>query len=123
MAAATKPNVLFVGRVAADEHETFVPGQASFLVTEILAGEQGHGGKDHADNCPFCKRKAAAAPRAAVQFLDAAGQTLDIDGRKLFGIAPGDTVVIRGTGELQTELDLFLVTADGIYVRPSGAGL
>lgn len=121
-AVIEKPDVLFVARVAADEHEAFVPGQASFLVTEILPDEHGHGGKDHTDNCPFCKRKAAEGPRAAVQFLDAAGETLDIDGRKLFCINPGDTVVIRGTGELMPDLDLFVVTADGIYVRQSEVG-
>ncbi len=117
-----KPNVEFVGRIAADENEAFTPGKATFVVTEILPGEDGHGGKYHADNCPFCKRKAAEAPRAAVQFVDATGEMLAVDARKLFGIGPGDTVVVRGSGELMTELDLFVVTADGVYLRRSGGG-
>ncbi len=115
---AENPHVNFVGRIAADEHQAFTRGRASFLVTEILPDEHGHGGKDHADNCPFCKRKAAEAPRAAVQFVDESGETLAVDARKLFGIEPGDTVVIRGTGELVTELNLLVVTADGIFLPP-----
>lgn len=114
---AEDPHVKFVGRVAADECQAFTRSKASFLVTEILPDEHGHVGKDHADNCPFCKRKAAEAPRAAVQFVDEAGETLAVDARKLFSIEPGDTAVIRGTGELVTELDVFVVTADGIYLQ------
>lgn len=115
------PNVEFVGRIAADEFEAFTPGKATFVVTEILPGEEGHGGKDHADNCPFCKRKAADAPRAAVQFVDAEGETLAVDARKLFGLETGDTVVVRGTGKLMEELELFVVTADGVYMpQPEG---
>lgn len=34
-----------------------------------------------------------------------------------FGIQVGDTVVIRGHGEVLAELDMFQVTADGIYVQ------
>ena len=117
---AESPRVEFVGRIAADQYKAFTPGKASFLVTEILPDEHGHGDTHHASNCPYCKRKAAKAPRVAVQFVDAAGETLAVDARELFGIEPGDTVVIRGTGELMAELDLFVVTADGIHVRPRG---
>ena len=116
------PNVEFVGRIAADESAAFTPGKATFVVTEILPGESGHGGKHHADNCPFCKRKAAEAPRAAVQFVDAQGEALAVDARKLFGIGAGDTVVVRGSGQLVKKLELFIVTADGVYLRRSGGG-
>jgi hypothetical protein len=119
---AEDPRVEFVGRIAANEYEAFAPGEASFLVTEILPDDHGHDGTQHADNCPFCKRRAAEAPRAAVRFVDAAGETLALDARKLFGIEAGDTVVIRGTGELLAELDVFVVTADGIYPRWPGDG-
>jgi hypothetical protein len=122
--AAVQENsqVVFAGRITGVEQEVFSPGEASFVLTEILPDEEGHGGEDHADNCPFCKRKAEQAPRASVQFVDAAGQTFPIDARELFEIGPGDTVVIRGTGELMAEMDLFLVTADGIHVRRSEGG-
>lgn len=115
--AASDRDVVVVGRIVDDEIEAFVPGQAVFLIAEILPGHEGHGGKDHVDNCPFCKRRAAKAPRAAVQCVDESGKPLDVDARKLFAVQPGDTVVVRGKGEVQTDLDVFQITADGIYVR------
>jgi len=120
--ASENPRVVFVARVTGDEREAFVPGHAAFVVTEILADDDGHGGKDHADNCPFCQRKSATAPRAAVQFVDESGQPLAVDSLKLFGIRSGDAVVICGKGELLAELDMFQVTADGVYVRRNGGG-
>jgi hypothetical protein len=66
--------------------------------------------------------KAAQAPYAAVQFVDSSGEPLAVDARKLFGIQVGDTVVIRGQGEVLADLDMFQVTADGIYVRRTGGG-
>lgn len=116
---ATDREVVVVGRILDDEIEAFVPGQAVFLISEILPGHEGHGGKEHIDNCPFCKRRAAKAPRAAVQCVDESGKPLDVDARKLFAVEPGDTVVVRGQGEVLTDWDVFQVTADGIYVRTS----
>ena len=117
---AENPRVEFIGRVAANEFEAFTPGQASFLVTEILPDDHGHGSDHDADNCPFCKRRAAEAPRAAVQFVDATGEPLDVDARELFGIEPGDTVVVRGMGRQFAKLDMLFVDADGIYLPASG---
>lgn len=119
-AAAEDPDVLFVARVAYDEHEAFVPGRAVLFVSEILPEQEGHGGKDHVDNCPFCKRKAAKAPRAAVQFVDESGEPLAVDARELFNVQPGDTVVVRGKGEVLPEANMLQVEADGIYVRDRG---
>ena len=116
-ATAENPSVMFVARVHHDELEAFVPGQAAFLVTEILPDEHGHGGKQHADNCPFCQRKSAQAPRAAVQFIGKSGTPLSVDARELFGIKPGDEVVIGGEGEVLADLNIFQVTAAGIYLR------
>lgn len=120
VAVAESPDVIFAARIAADEQEAFVSGQASFLVREILPDDHGHGDKEHADNCPFCQHKAAKAPRAVVEFLGDAGEPLAIDARELFGVKPGDTVVIRGKGELLDGLDIFHVVANGIYLPRSG---
>lgn len=114
---AANPKVSFIGRIAADEREAFVDGKAAFIVTEILPEEQGHGGNDHAANCPFCKHKAAAAPWAAVEVLNESGELLEIDARKLFGVQPDDIVIVQGQGEFIAELDLFQVTAESIFVR------
>ena len=109
--------VELVATVAATEHETFSPEKGYLLVTEVLPGQHQHSGERSADDCPFCRRRAAKAPRAAVRFVDDAGEKLAVDARELFGIKTGDTVVIRGTGELIGDLDLLVVTADGIYLR------
>ncbi len=118
-ATPTDPDVVVVGRILDDESEAFVPGQAIFLIAEVLPGREGHSGKEHIDNCPFCQRRAAKAPRATVQCVDDSGKPLDVDARQLFAVQPGDTVVVRGKGEVQTDLDTFQVTAEGIYVRPA----
>ena len=115
---AENPYVQLIGRIDTDEYRAFTRGKAAFLVTEIIADEHGHGGSDHADNCPFCKRKAAETPQASVQFVDESGDALNVDARKLFGLQPGDRVVIRGTGELVAGLNLLVVTADGIFLPP-----
>jgi hypothetical protein len=114
--AETQGSVVLAGQVAADAQEAFIPGKATFLVTEILA-DLDHGPNHDADNCPFCKRRAAEAPRAAIEFADKDGMPLRCDARKLFNIEPGDQVVIRGHGEWISDLNLFRVSADGIYVR------
>lgn len=119
-AAAEKPDVLFVAQLDEDDQAASLPGQAAILVTEVLPKHAGHGDKNHAENCPFCKRRAAEAPRAAVQWVDASGDPLTVDARKLFGIGPGATVVVRGRGTVLPELGMFHVTATGIYVRSTG---
>jgi hypothetical protein len=113
-AAADKRDVLFIARVAEDEHAAFAPGKASFLVTEILPDKHGSGCKD---DCPFCARKAAEAPKAAVQFIDESGEPLAVDSRKLLGVRPGDTVIVQGKGEIVPELDMLQVMGERIFVR------
>ena len=114
------PQVSFVGQIVPDESEAFAKGQAAFLVTEIVPEQEGHEGKEHADSCPFCKRRAANAPRVAVQFVDDSGEPLKIDARQLLGVQAGDTVVVQGEGRVIEDLGMFHVTANGIYLRPAG---
>ena len=114
------PNVSIIARVFDDEQLAFINGEASFMVTEILPKAVGHDDKNHVKNCPFCKRRAAEAPRAAVRFISETGDPLSIDARELFDIGPSDTVVIQGRGELMAEVDMLQVTAHTIFVRKSG---
>lgn len=106
--------VWVVGRVFAGDFEPWENGQASFLISELP--EQGHGAGHDADNCPFCKRKAAQAPKAMVRFRDEAGQTLPIDARKLFDIQTQDVVVVRGTATVG-ELNTLIIDATSLHVR------
>jgi len=118
-ALQSNENVSIVASISEDDFEAFADGEAAFLVTEILPQQAGHGGKDHVDNCPFCKRRAATAPRASVRFVDEKGDTLGIDARELFNLKPGDVVVVSGKGELIAEVDLLQLTATNIYLQTS----
>ena len=106
--------VWVVGRIFAGDFEPWENGQASFLISELP--EQGHGAEHDADNCPFCKRKAAQAPKAMVRFSDDAGRTLAIDARKLFDLKTQDVVVVRGTATV-AELNTLIIDATSLHVR------
>ncbi len=104
--------VLLVGRVYAESQDPFEPGKASFLLSVLP--EKGHDDPEHADNCPFCKRKAAMAPKAVVQFLGSDGAVLPYDAQELFELKAGDVVTVRGEIE-SFDLNLFNVNASGIH--------
>lgn len=112
--------VVVAGRINAREHDPFLEGKASFLLIDVVdddhAGKPGH----DADNCPFCKKRQAKLPLAAVQFVDDAGAVVPIDSRKLFGVSKGQQVVVKGTATFNSKLPMPVVqiTASGIYVRP-----
>lgn len=106
--------VWVVGRIFAGDFEPWENGQASFLISELP--EEGHGAEHDADNCPFCKRKAAKAPKAMVRFRDEAGRTLAIDARKLFDLKTQDVVVVRGTATV-AELNTLIIDATSLHVR------
>lgn len=114
---ASGATVVLIGRVGAGSHEAFDTGRAAFVVGELpSADHEGTAGHD-VDNCPFCKRKAAAAPTAVVQFLDDQGQVVPIDARTLFGLEKGQVVVVQGQGEWNEELNMYKIAARGIHVR------
>jgi hypothetical protein len=106
--------VVLVGRIYAGDLEPWDTGKASFLLAELP--EEGHGEGHDADNCPFCKRKAANAPTAIVQFIDDTGEVIPRDARELFGVKKNDVVTIRGQAT-RGELNTLIVTADAIHVR------
>jgi hypothetical protein len=112
--ANSAQSVVVVGRIFAGDMEPWDTGKASFLIAELP--DEGHGEGHDADNCPFCKRKAAKAPTAIVQFVDATGQVIPIDARKLFGVDKKDVVVIRGQAA-PGELTAMVVTATDMHVR------
>jgi hypothetical protein len=103
LAIAPAGSVWVIGRIFAGDFEPWEPGSAAFLISELPA--EGHGEGHDADNCPFCKRKAAKAPKGMVRFLDEQGQPLPIDARKLFGVEKNSVVLVQGdvsVGELNT---------------------
>jgi len=106
--------VSVIGRIFAGELEPWDPGKAAFLIAELP--DDGHGEGHDADNCPFCKRKAARAPTAMVQFLDDAGTVIPIDARKLLGVEKKDVVVVVGEATAG-DLNSVVIHAKGLHIR------
>lgn len=104
--------VSVVGRIFAGDLEPWENGQASFLLAELPA--EGHGEGHDADNCPFCKRRAANAPTAIVRFVGEDGEVLPHDVRQLFGVEKNSVVTVRGVAA-RGELNTLVITADGLY--------
>lgn len=113
-------SVAIAGRVGTRQGSPFLEGKASFFLIEIVddphASKPGH----DSDDCPFCKKRLAKLPIAAVQFVDAAGAVIPHDSRGLFGLEKGREVVVRGSGVFDPKFPIPVVqlTADGIHVRP-----
>ncbi len=120
LTAAPQP-IVVAGRIGARGMEPFLDGKASFVLVEIPADDHAKKPGHDADNCPFCKKKNANSPMVAVQFLGADGKPLPIDARKLFGLAKGADVVVRGAGVFDAKLAIPIIqlTADGVHVRPA----
>ena len=117
---STEPKpVVIVGRIGAKGIDPFLADKASFSLLEIPADDHAAQPGHKPDDCPFCKKRAANAPIAAVRFLGADGSEIPVDARKLFGVAAGQDVVIRGTGVYDPALpvQILQITADGIHVR------
>jgi len=116
----TPQPVVITGRIGAKGGmEPFLDGKASFSLLEIPTDDHANKPGHVADDCPFCKKRNANSPMAAVQFLGADGKPLPVDARKLFGVDKGSDVVIRGSGVFDPKLGIPVIqmTADGIHVR------
>lgn len=115
----TPQPVVIAGRIGAKGIDPFLEGKASFSLVEIPAADHASKPGHDDDNCPFCRKRAANSPIAAVQFLGADGKPIPLDARKLFGVAKGSDVVIRGTAIFDPKLGIpvLQVTADAIHVR------
>ena len=118
----TEPRpVVIVGRIGAKGIDPFLADKASFSLLEIPADDHAAQPGHKPDDCPFCKKRAANSPIAAVRFLGPDGKEIPVDARKLFGVQAGQDVVIRGTGVYDPKLpvQILQITADGIHVRPA----
>ena len=115
----TPQPVVIAGRIGARGMEPFLEGKASFSLLEIPADDHANKPGHNADDCPFCKKRQANAPMAAVQFLGADGKPLPVDARTLFGVQKGSDVVVRGAGVFDPKLGIPVIqlTADAIHVR------
>ena len=116
--SVTKPTVLAVaGRIDAGDLEPFQDGVASFMISQLPDDSHANGDPDHADNCPFCKRKLKNAPKAVVRILDGAGNVMSVDARELLGVSKGDVVVVQGLASYLEPVNTVQIDAQGIFVR------
>ena len=117
----TPQPVVVAGRIGGRGMDAFVKDKASFSLLEIPADDHAKKPGHKPDDCPFCKKRAANSPIAAVQFVGADGKELPVDARTLFGVAEGQDVVVRGVGVFDASLGIPVIqlTADGIHVRPA----
>ncbi len=114
-----RPEVVVVGRISGGDVEPWADGQAAFMIAEALPADDGHANAAGHDptTCPFCRRRAAKANATAlVQFHGDDGKLLDIDARKLLGVAKDQTVVVQGQGSVN-DLGVLVIAANGIHVR------
>jgi hypothetical protein len=117
----TPQPIVVAGRIGGKGMEAFIKDKASFSMLEIPADDHAKKPGHKPDDCPFCKKRLANSPIAAVQFVGADGKELPVDARTLFGIKEGQDVVIRGTAIFDPKLGIPVIqlTADGIHVRPA----
>ncbi|EMI57182.1 signal peptide-domain containing protein [Rhodopirellula sallentina SM41] len=108
--------VTLTGRIDAGDFQAFQDDQATFMLSELPADGHGADDPDHEDNCPFCKRRAANAPKAIVNMVDEAGAILPTDARKLLGVSEGDRIVAVGMATFDDTVNTITLQCRGVYV-------
>jgi hypothetical protein len=114
--------VTVTGAIQAGRFEPWQTNQAAFVITDLdLARPTAdHGGADHdPSTCPFCKRRQQdpLLSTAWVQCLDAEGNVVAIDARKLFGLKENQVVVVQGNAHIDATNRL-VITVDQLFAAP-----
>lgn len=66
--AETPTDVTLVGRIDAGDFDPFDKDVAAFMLSDVPTDHEQEEGHD-ADNCPFCKRRAANVPKCTSPWL------------------------------------------------------
>ncbi len=103
------------GVIYAGEHDPFQTDSAVFLMSELPDPTHGDGTLDHADNCPFCKRRAEKATKAMVEFRGDDGELISTPADELFGLTKGDRVTVTGHCRFDEAMNLVTIQATKIY--------
>lgn len=116
---ATPQPVVVAGRIGGRGTSPFGKNEATFSMLEIPTDDHAAKPGHKPDDCPFCKKRAANSPIAAVSFAGANGKVIPLDAQKLLGVAEGQDVVVRGSGFFDPKLGIpvIQINADGLYVR------
>jgi hypothetical protein len=110
-------STVLAGRIDAGDMDPFQPGEIAFMISQLPDEGHGESDPDHADNCPFCKRKLASAPKAIVQFRGADGKVLSGDARQALSLQKGDVVYVAGTAQFNSAVNTVMVDATGLFKK------
>jgi hypothetical protein len=118
---ATPQPVVIAGRIAGRGTDPFGKGEATFSMLEIPTDDHAKKPGHKPDDCPFCKKRAANSPIAAISVVGADGKVIPLDAKTLLGLREGQDVVVRGRAFFDPKLGIpvIQVTADGLFVRPA----
>jgi hypothetical protein len=96
------------------ESNPWVDGMAAFVLADetVLA----HCRAESADKNCHCPAKGLNEATVLVKFVDATGEPLPVDSRKLLSVNELDRVVVKGKAERDADGNVVIV-AGGIYVR------
>lgn len=116
---ATPQPVVVAGRIGGRGTSPFGKNEATFSMLEIPTDDHAAKPGHKPDDCPFCKKRAANSPIAAVSFAGGDGKVIPLDAQKLLGVAEGQDVVVRGNGFFDPKLGIpvIQINADGLYLR------
>ena len=116
---ATPQPVVVAGRIGGKGTSAFGKNEATFSMLEIPADDHAAKPGHKADDCPFCKKRTANSPIAAVSFAGSDGAVIAVDAQQLLGVAEGQDVVVRGQGFFDPKLGIpvIQINADGLYIR------
>jgi len=115
----TPAPVVIAGRIGGRGTDPFGRAEATFSLLEIPDDEHAKKPGHKPDDCPFCKKRAANSPIAAVSFVGPDGRVIPMDARRLFGLEEGQDVVVRGSAFFDPALGIpvIQVRGDGLHVR------
>ena len=115
----TPQPVVVAGRIGGRGTSPFGKNEATFSMLEIPADDHAAKPGHKPDDCPFCKKRAANSPIAAVSFAGADGRVIPLDAQTLLGVAEGQDVVVKGNAFFDPKLGIpvIQVNADGLFLR------
>lgn len=106
--------VMLAGRIDAGDMDAFDQSKATFILSQLPDESHGAGDPDHADNCPFCKRKLKNAPKAIVRITDDQDEPIPVAASELLGLEKDDVVVVEGEAFYDKTLNTVMVKAKKI---------
>lgn len=109
-------SITLIGKIDAGDFSAFQEKEATFMLSELPQDGHGVDDPDHEDNCPFCKRRAANAPKAIVQIVDDKGNVIPTDARQLLGVQKGDRVIASGIATFDDSVNAITVQCERVYL-------